>query len=48
VKESDVIIYAVGIEEERDGTLACDGQSILDDIAAVSGGKAFFLRTPLR
>jgi len=41
VKESDVIIYAIGIEE-RDGTLASDGQSILDDIAAVSGGKAFF------
>jgi len=42
VKESDVIIYAIGIEEERDETLASDGQSILDDIAAVSGGKAFF------
>jgi Ca-activated chloride channel family protein len=42
VKESDVIIYAIGIEEERDGTLASDGQSILDDIAAMSGGKAFF------
>ncbi len=42
VKESDVIIYAIGIEEETDGTLASDGQSILDDIAAVSGGKAFF------
>jgi Ca-activated chloride channel family protein len=42
VKESDVIIYAIGIEEERDGTLASDGQLILDDIAAVSGGKAFF------
>jgi Ca-activated chloride channel family protein len=42
VKESDVIIYAIGIEEETNGTLAYDGQSILDDIAAVSGGKAFF------
>jgi len=42
VKESDVIIYAIGIEEPRGGTLASDGQSILDDIAAVSGGKAFF------
>jgi len=42
VKESDVIIYAIGIEEERDGMLASDGQLILDDIAAVSGGKAFF------
>jgi Ca-activated chloride channel family protein len=42
VKESDVIIYAIGIEEERDGTLASDGQLILDEIAAVSGGKAFF------
>jgi Ca-activated chloride channel family protein len=42
VKESDVIIYAIGIEEERDGELASEGQSILDDIAGVSGGKAFF------
>jgi Ca-activated chloride channel family protein len=42
VKESDVIVYAIGIEEERDGTLASEGQLILDDIAAVSGGKAFF------
>ena len=42
VKESDVIIYAIGIEEERDRTLATEGQSILDDITAVSGGKAFF------
>jgi Ca-activated chloride channel homolog len=42
VKESDVIIYAIGIEEDRDGELASEGQSILDDIAGVSGGKAFF------
>jgi Ca-activated chloride channel homolog len=42
VKESDVIIYAIGIEEPRDGELASEGQSILDDIAGVSGGKAFF------
>ena len=42
VKESDVIIYAIGIEEERDGALASDGQVILDDIAGLSGGKAFF------
>ena len=45
VKESDVIIYAIGIEEERDGELASEGQSILDDIAGVSGGKAFFPQT---
>jgi Ca-activated chloride channel family protein len=42
VKESDVIIYAIGIEEPRDGELASGGQLILDDVAAVSGGKAFF------
>ena len=45
VKESDVIIYAIGIEEERDGELASEGHSILDDIAAISGGKAFFPQT---
>ena len=42
VKESDVTIYAIGIEDEGDGALASDGQMILDDIAALSGGKAFF------
>jgi Ca-activated chloride channel family protein len=42
VKESDVIIYAIGIEEERDGMLAADGRLILDEIAGASGGKAFF------
>jgi len=45
VKESDVTIYAIGIEDEGDGALASDGQMILDDIAALSGGKAFFPQT---
>jgi Ca-activated chloride channel homolog len=42
LKESDVIIYAVGIEESGDGELPQEGRSILEEIAGVTGGKAFF------
>ena len=42
LKESDVAIYCVGIEEFGGGSLAIEGASILDEIAGVSGGKAFY------
>jgi Ca-activated chloride channel family protein len=43
LKETDVIIYAVGIVNEHDdGTLGLSGRSILEELAGVSGGKAFF------
>lgn len=45
LKESDVIIYAIGIEGSRDGDLGMEGESILTEIASVSGGKAFFPNT---
>lgn len=45
LKESDVIIYAIGIEGANDGLLGMQGQAILDEIAAVSGGMAFFPST---
>lgn len=45
LKESDVIIYAIGIEGAGDGLLGIQGQAILDEIAAVSGGKAYFPST---
>lgn len=45
LKESDVAIYTIGIEESGNGSLAMEGSGILDEIAGVSGGKAFFPRT---
>jgi Ca-activated chloride channel family protein len=46
LKETDVIIYAVGIVGEGDdGSLGMGGRAILEELAAVSGGKAFFPST---
>lgn len=42
LKESDVAIYSIGIEESGNGSLALEGSGILDEISGVSGGKAFF------
>lgn len=46
LKESDVIIYAVGIVDGHDdSTLGYSGRAILEELAGVSGGKAFFPST---
>jgi Ca-activated chloride channel family protein len=45
LKESDVAIYSIGIEESGNGSLAMEGSGILDEISGVSGGKSFFPRT---
>jgi len=45
LKESDVAIYSIGIEESGNGSLALEGSAILDEISGVSGGKAFFPRS---
>jgi len=45
LKESDVAVYAIGIEESGNGSLAMEGSAILDEIAGISGGKAFFPRS---
>ncbi len=45
LKESDVAVYTIGIEESGSGSLALEGSGILDEIAGVSGGKSFFPRT---
>jgi Ca-activated chloride channel family protein len=43
LKETDVIIYAIGIVNAHDsGTLGFAGRAILEELAGVSGGKAFF------
>jgi Ca-activated chloride channel family protein len=45
LKESDVIVYGIGIEGRNDGSLGMEGESILTELASVSGGKAFFPNT---
>ena len=47
LKESDVVLYAVGILGGNDAgsSLGMEGQGILDELANVSGGKAFFPRS---
>ncbi len=43
LKESDVLIYAIGIlDKGSPSELDVGGQAILDELASVSGGKAFF------
>ena len=46
LKETDVIIYAVGfVNSHDDSTLGYAGRAILEELASVSGGKAFFPST---
>jgi Ca-activated chloride channel homolog len=47
LKESDVTLYAIGILSGSDAgsSLGMEGQGILDELAGVSGGKAFFPRS---
>jgi Ca-activated chloride channel homolog len=46
LKETDVLIYAVGIiERGSPGSLDMGGQALLDELASVSGGRAFFPET---
>jgi Ca-activated chloride channel family protein len=47
LKETDVVLYSIGIVSANDinSTLGMQGQSILDELSSVSGGKAFFPNT---
>ena len=47
LKESDVVLYAIGILGGGDvgSSLGMEGQGILDELASVSGGKAFYPRS---
>ena len=44
MKESDVVTYTVGIMDGRDATsmLGMQGQSFLDELSSVTGGKSFY------
>ena len=48
LKESDVVLYGIGILGGGDAgsALGMEGQGTLDELASVSGGKAFFPRSP--
>ncbi|HEX8652790.1 MAG TPA: VWA domain-containing protein [Pyrinomonadaceae bacterium] len=47
LKETDVVLYSIGIVSPNDATsnVGMQGQGILDELSAVSGGKAFFPST---
>ena len=47
LKETDVVLYSIGIVGPNDATsnVGMQGQGILDELSAVSGGKAFFPTT---
>lgn len=47
LKESDVVVYAVGINDGNDvsSQLGIQGQAFLEELASVTGGKAFFPQT---
>jgi Ca-activated chloride channel family protein len=47
LKESDVVLYGIGILGGSDAgsQMGMEGQGILDELASVSGGKAFFPRS---
>jgi Ca-activated chloride channel family protein len=47
MKESDVVTYAVGIEDSHDvgSQLGMQGQAFLDELTSVTGGKAFYPTT---
>ena len=47
LKESDVVLYSIGILGGNDpgSSLGMEGQAVLDELSAVSGGKSFFPNT---
>jgi Ca-activated chloride channel family protein len=49
MKESDVVIYGVGILDGRDaGSMeGIQGQAFLDELASVTGGKSFYPQTDI-
>jgi Ca-activated chloride channel family protein len=44
LKESDVMIYSIGIEESGFGPLVAGGSATLDQLSNLTGGKAFYPR----
>ena len=48
LRESDVIVYAIGIRGRATGKWSRYGDHVLDELASISGGKAFFPRNSAR
>ena len=48
LRESDVIVYAIGINGPPMGKWSRYGDNVLDELASISGGKAFFPRNSTR
>ena len=48
VMESDVSLYAIGIQGGEGGVLAMHGGLLLEELVSVSGGRAFFPRNSSR
>ena len=46
LKESDLIVYSIGIEESGFGPLVAGGSATLDQISNLTGGKAFYPHGP--
>jgi Ca-activated chloride channel homolog len=42
VKEADVLIYAIGITDPANDSLAGFGRSVLEEMSRMTGGRAFF------
>ena len=42
VREADVQIYAIGITDPANDTLAGFGRSVLEEVTRMTGGRAFF------
>jgi len=48
LKEADVLTYAIGILDRTDtSSLGMQGQAFLDELASVTGGKAFYPKTDI-
>lgn len=48
LRESDVIVYAIGVRGRATGKWSRYGDHVLDELASISGGKAFFPRNSAR
>ncbi len=48
LRESDVVVYAIGIRGRASGRWSRYGDNVLDELASVSGGKVFFPKNSAR
>ena len=46
LKESDVTVYAVGLVQHDDSAIVYGGRAVLEELAAMSGGRVFYPSSP--